>query len=544
MEKGKILIKNVFSLIIISAVIFMFFALFIYIVPNGMGYGSDLKTQTQSVSTWKFVWAKNANDLEKDITKWKIANGNAQIYKPLSEQYIRLSRTVTVDEQKPNLQIITAANPIKVKINGQEVYNNGYGTSNFVGNNVNNIKLTDDNINKQVDVFMKVPFGFAFSAGLLDSDTFVNVSSVSRLMGFSTGFTLIMLGIIVMILAAFFSIGNSKVKRIIVSSSVLLLLGVSVVFSQISMHFDLLTSPWIFKSQILVSMVITTVIMMLSFKIIEKWNFSSKMISLASFLYAAVFTFYPDQNVSKWLLIAYPVLLVIFIFVFVLKVSQKVLNKVAFSRVIFVEFLIFLYMMIFDFLNLIFGLQSYMIKLQYIGAAVFAVTTTWILIKRALYLNIRLDERSKQIERDTGWIKRVVDSCTEIFSQQDQKEFFIKTAKSLKSFLESETEDNQATEYDEISINIAVKSADSFVDVYSEGGQKCDYLSILKYAEKHNMKQVFFGKTYMDVILYHDGQPIAILHFQGMTNGLSDQIKNIINIFYSNISVAIDNMRL
>jgi HD-GYP domain-containing protein (c-di-GMP phosphodiesterase class II) len=204
-----------------------------------------------------------------------------------------------------------------------------------------------------------------------------------------------------------------------------------------------------------------------------------------------------------------------------------------------------------DFASYVYGLSKNFHNYRFFGIYFYLLILFVIIIRKFIFLNIRLDERDNQIRRDSMWTERIIRACAEIFVQKEIESFCIQTAKSIKSLILSDIADQyhktivELLREENITLNVGLKSEIGYTEIYSEG--KNSYCNYMLVEEKHidkKEKPVYFGSSYIDILLFEKGALICIIHFEGIYQGLSKNLKNIIMFAYTNISVALDNLSL
>ncbi|HOV70341.1 MAG TPA: HD domain-containing protein, partial [Clostridia bacterium] len=142
----------------------------------------------------------------------------------------------------------------------------------------------------------------------------------------------------------------------------------------------------------------------------------------------------------------------------------------------------------------------------------------------------------------------VVASCVKIFGKYQLDSFCIETALSIKEFILNDlAENSDFTEEpdDQLSVSVAVLKDGKFVEIFNEGSIKdCDYDLLAEKYTTRKQKGIYFGGSYIVFPLFIEFKLTAIIYFEGIGKGVSDNLKNIVMIAYSNISIALDNLKL
>jgi HD-GYP domain-containing protein (c-di-GMP phosphodiesterase class II) len=290
---------------------------------------------------------------------------------------------------------------------------------------------------------------------------------------------------------------------------------------------------------------------MLTVKVIEKSSLWINANSIFLFVYTLAFILIGDQKTSQYLLLAYPFVLLLSFGIYLFQIIDSINSgKIEYSW-IYATYILFVITFLYDISVYVYGLANTFHIYKLFGILLYLIVLTVICINKFVFLNIRKDEREIQIKRDAMWTDRIIAACSHIFAQKDIYSFCIQTAKCLKELVIKDMTDQRSGTVDDaiqdenISINVGIKSIDRYTEIFSEGSNPhCNYQLI---EDKHINKmeeQVCFGKGYIDILLFEKGKIICIIHLEGISNGLSNHLKNVFMMAYSNIAVALDNLSL
>lgn len=130
-----------------------------------------------SITDWRFVWGGDSSSIEGKIEEWNIANVNKPVTKQFGSQFVRMRTTLPVHAQEKALQIVTAGNPVKVLLDGKEIYNNGYGAQVYTGNRTNVVTVSASDKEQQLELYLQVPLSFDLDVRLISPASAVNVLS-------------------------------------------------------------------------------------------------------------------------------------------------------------------------------------------------------------------------------------------------------------------------------------------------------------------------------------------------------------------------------
>lgn len=513
---------------------------------------SDSSSSVTAITDWKFSWSEKAPDEKAEVTDWKFANKDVSISRPANNRYIHLQAQLPKIDAACTLQIITDNNPIKIIIDGKTVLQNGYGTDTlWAGNETNSLSLDKDASGDTVDIYMQAPIAFAFSASVLPQSASYSTDALLQQWLILSGCTLFNVGLLVILLSVVLSIKNQNMGTLAICGLIILLSGAYYLLSNMQIFFLDRTNPLFYKLQLTVLMLQFASFIVLTTATLNKTSRSARWFAVLLYIYPLAFVLIQNTAVLYYMLMAFPVLFFLTLVYFAVAAAEAIHHEVVSSSWVFAGFLLFGMTYLYDLINYIYGLNADAVPLKFVGILFYYIILVTICLKSLAFINIRLDERDLQIKRDTMWIERAIRACANIFAKQEIEGFCIQTAKSIKELIINDATDQdylsetQTSLAQDIAINVGMKTDTGYQEVYTEGSNShCDYLLIESKHRNNEPGHVSFGRSYVDILLFEKNTLVSIIHFEGIAHGLSDNLKNIIMIAYSNISVALDNLSL
>lgn len=500
------------------------------------------------ISNWEFVWSGNKQALEGDISQWRLASSQQPVSKMLKDmfslQYVRLHVSLPDHDTAKTLELITQGNPVKVWLNGKEVYNNRYDTDVYTGNRINTVSLPAASNTSELDVFMRVPFSFSLSARLTDPSHTLAVESLPDLIGLAGSSVFIMIGAFMLLMMFLFSIKNKGMGTAVWLSFLITAAGTGSFLNQLTLHSVGFTDPWIFKVQMLLLLLIAAGTAYVSVRAVNGWHIPEIITAALILGYALVYSLLGD-SIGIWLIAGFPILLLFVAIIIMMRLTDAFQAHMRFAPLVGYAFLTAIFCQIYDAISLITGWNVQGAELRYAGLALFGILMFSVLVRQALYTNIRQVEREQQIEKDTRWVRKTVTCCANIFAQQELSNFCIETARTIKELIlfDRETDQDILPDGSSVRIGMALIKNGRFNEIYTENKvENCQYDTILARAKEHRDQNVFFGDHNLDIVMTNEEIPLCILHIEGIENGLSANLQNIILSAYTSISAALSSL--
>ena len=212
--KIKTKFKKYFSGVRLNLAVFSALAIAMVLLSFAIQYAGnyvfELKNDVRNIQSWDYTYISSADSVA-DIGKLKNSNYVVPISKKGNTGYCYLTHTFEKVSEKTYLKIITDHSPIKVIVNGQEVYNNHYGKDKYVANSYNCITLNKTTRSQKVEVYMAVPFSMSFNVQTSSTPD----TSFKLTPSFFAGAFIVLIGIIMLFVSLVFSVKNKHISKIL-----------------------------------------------------------------------------------------------------------------------------------------------------------------------------------------------------------------------------------------------------------------------------------------------------------------------------------------
>ena len=539
-------------IVILSFVILAISIASSYLV-SGRIYDLYLTENTNKITQWKFITGKTALDVQNKDGVWKYSNAIFQIQKPIEDKYIRLNTTLSQKLDTPVLLIFTQSDSVHVFLDAIEIQGNTNGKS-FTRTMILTIPLPDYYVGKTLEITANTSMVFEIKAGITQQARIDLINSYTYQPMIAVCLILMLLGILILILFSILSIKLRGVGRVILSGILLAGTGAALLLTEL-LPFAVETSNMLYyKSQFIVLMIIIPLVFGITFYTANRKKILPKVFLAIMFLLVFAFLILDNASHISVFLIGYAIFILIMSFSFLFFTKNLLLQNEFKNKFLYFASFFFGISIAFDFANSSLGIVPLNNGFFLFALLLYFISLTNLTIAKAINVNVRIKEREEQIKSNKKWIERIVSACANIFAKQQIEDYCIQTAISIKDLIlddmvenksPSLLENNDGSVQSDVSVSVAIKKDGQFIEIHNVGSiRDCKYKLLEEMHSGNNKEGVFFGRSYMVILLYISNVLNAIVYFEGINNGISDNLKNIIMIAYNNISIAFDNLKL
>lgn len=142
---------------IITAAVLFFLTFFIQFAAENI-----IPPAENEITEWKFVRAGTSEKIRGELLSYSQATSQNRVSARLGDPYMRMQYTFPEIKEDTRIIIKTAYNPLSVRLDGEELLDNGYGESAFSGNAYNSavIKVGGE---QTLDIYLYAPLAFSFT---------------------------------------------------------------------------------------------------------------------------------------------------------------------------------------------------------------------------------------------------------------------------------------------------------------------------------------------------------------------------------------------
>lgn len=547
MKKNPWLRKTVLA----AGAAFAVFLLLLAVTAAAVGFVSARRSggAEDAVTDWKFFWADQKETLEADgDTVWKIANARHPVQKSLNElfaaRYIRLQTALPASAGPQTLELVTGNHPLRVCLDGGEVWNNGYneGTALYVGNRVNTVSIPASAEETTVDLYLRVPLSFSLEVRLVSAGRLITGDSLINQLGLVGSLSLLAVSLLMTAVLFLFSLRNRRLSTAVMLSLLLLLSGGGALLAEVSLHTAALTGSWLYKIPLTIRMLTTVGAAGIAISAVDGWRALERITVGALAGYTAAFFLLPE-GVGVWLLVFFPLPLLFMTMVTVLRITDALREETSCAGLVEFGFLSALFCALYDLLNLLVGWNSRRADLWIFGLLLFGALLFYILIRQSIDRNIRQAERKAQMEKDARWVNETITGCAGVFTQETLTGFCTEAVQTVRNLVLFDREDRSGSR--PLRIGAAVRSDAGWEEFFRENlTEDCRYDTIVRRAAAHPGEGVFPGRHSVDMTFCNAEDPLCVIHVEGVGNGLSPDLDNVLRIAHQCIAMALDNLTL
>lgn len=525
---------------------FIFFVLLFntYAAAGGMAF---LRSREEDVplTDWHFLWEEESQALEGDIRQWNVASAEMPVRKPadqlLNPMHLRLRATLPSTEEEELLRLVTAGHPLKVVLDGEEIYNNQYSTASYTGNRINIVTLPPRAAQAKLELFLSVPYAFRLDAHLTAAPF-----RLGDMAGLAAGSLALSAAVMLSLMLFFFSRKSGTVGSSLWLALLLLGGGANSFLASLLLYMTKASNPLLWKIQPALLMWCAACVVCSAIHATGEWKRLEKAAVIPLLAAPLLFLFLEDR-VGRWILVAFLFLLLFASLLAAMRIWDA-RRKVPYTPALIAVFPAGIACLIFDLVGLFSSWAPRHIELRHIGVLVYGTVLFAVLTKRALHIRLRQEERELLLDRNNLWVEKTVACFAGIFSQNSMEGFCRETALAIKELLLFDHALDSVGEGDPsptLSICMALIREGEFEDIYVENPSgPCAYSRIVERAESVGDKPILFGEHTLDMLLYSGKNPACILHVDGIVRGVSVNLQNMLRSTYTGIAAALSEMEL
>lgn len=533
--KGKF--KKYFSGVRLNLTIFTALAIAMVLLSFAIQYAGNyvmsLKDEVKSVQSWDYTYLSSFDE-QVDANKLTPSNYVVPISSKGNTGYCYLTHTFEKVNEKTYLKIITDHAPVKIIVNGQEVYNNHYGTEKYVANSYNCIALNKATRSQKVEVYMAVPFSLTFNAQLDNAAD----SSFNFTPSFFAGAAVAAVGLIMLLISLVFSVKNKHLSKLIFVAAFDVFSGANIILWQFLQNSYTLNAPIYYNISLAISLLVmfwASVSTMSNFGMLSK---SCKFTLILSALFLACSAI---PNIPAVLRIV-PVAVSATLFISLILAQSSFINAVG-RRLKGAGTIWFLasYVVLTDFilvLQLFLGKTKYYVVFSVLVSLVYTIAMAVVKYDES---SKKFNENAKQKEQflnSLGWVDSLDAMMKKVFACYDDEEKLITAAQEFKAII-----NERVPSENELSLGVCILGSDGkFYEIYNDNlDENCNYNMIdERFLNSSKTHHILWGNTYFDVVIDKNSQPYSILHFEGAKDLLSLNIENIVETISADLDVALN----
>lgn len=484
--------------------------------------------EDNAVYTWEYVYNNRSGD-DYDGA-WNTATKIQPVSDTKSGKYLHLRHSFSSSDQERVLTVITDYAPVRICIDGEEVYNNHYEEDAYVGNCYNAVVLPASSRAQTVNVTATLPFSAKVQ-------TYLNENAKNPGIDIGTGSVLggmiVLSGMVLLVISLILLLKKKGAGRLLLLSLSVIVCGVAVFGYYFSVDSYLINFTRWYNLVLVLSMVSMAVILMEIMGVVKAKKIGFRMGMLLLFL-LSVLLLLPEKARLLQAGAALACICGAVISAFLARQCERALQH----RVKYV--------------SLIFVALGYM-TLLYIAMAVcvlqrnssigflygFGNVLIFILLFFAAFQqcqeNGNIKDAWEKMEDYSKCVERAADFVKEIFQCRNMDEFYQNAVSGLKALVEMLC---PGINSDDVGIGIAERTETGYQEVFRQKiSSSCNYSLIENYYDTTG-NTLHFTETYFDLLFIHKEQVQTIFHFENIKDGQSELFGSVMEMAGSSMGIA------
>ena len=184
---------------------------------------------------WMFVTGDSDAAVTSAGTYYQAEQSN-RVSKPLTDLYFHAKHTADASDEMRLLSVTGLFSPMKIMLNGEEIYNNGYEERRIVGNSYNEVVIPPSEDDAQIEVFIYYPFAFHFNSYLtpIGDSSLLSADNLGRNFGVLLSLLAVLAGLIMLVSVFAMMFRSKDVVTMVGLSVVIMFCGASLLLHQLS----------------------------------------------------------------------------------------------------------------------------------------------------------------------------------------------------------------------------------------------------------------------------------------------------------------------
>jgi hypothetical protein len=470
-------------------------------------YVANSYTDENRFSNWNYLYTEKAGSVPDG--ELRIYNAQNPIVSDGNKSNIYFTKTLEPSDKASNFVLITDFAPVKIRLNGKEIYNNQFDTAEYVGNCYNAVTLEPSTQERQLEVMLKLPFSVRF-------ETYLNPPgdpTFTYMPGFTIGLILMGLGLLAAIVFGILSAVKKRLFRSLFVSGLLCYVGLALALYMLpEVTYTFNTPKWLSITALPVHLTFMAVLLCLNglFKESRKTVIAILVASVISAI-ALLVAFNPLTVKIAILLMC---LLTTAAAVFVSHTAMVQLDRrIQYAAPIFVMCVFCTMIMVLAAIFMITRQRILYIYNVTISSIVIMCVLEYIYIrdfrqeKQNSDVRLQSTKYSKSVEGISQFIRHMLD-C------RDKSKFYDTAVREILDLIVKYHPDNTDIRY-----CVAVKNGDAYTEVVNNGIEGCRY-DLIEQNGRKNDKECLFAGTYFEYILKNNDQVGAVFHFENIKDGM------------------------
>ena len=425
--------------------------------------------------------------------------------------------------------LITDYSPMKIRVNGREVYNNHFDSAGYVGNCYNAIWLEPSTHDREVEVFMKLPLSVRMEAYLTEGNPAFQFNS-----GLLLGGVLLAAGIAALLVLAVISIVRRKIRRSLLVAGIVAYAGVAVATHVLPECTYWLNDPiWLRICMIPAQLSFMAALACLATQFKTKGKTMMAIGFAAGVSVVAVMLSFTPLMVKISAALMGVLCLAAALFTVQTAMAQLE-RRIQYAAPVFVM-CVYLCMTVLLAGILMLNRQ----RVLYIYSVTFPVLVVGGVLEYICIADYRYRQKNRELQAHTTRYGNSVEGVSRFIRNMmqctDKTRFFETAFAEVKTLLTGYNTANES-----LCCCAAVREGDSYRELFNSGAGDCNYRAIAANSDK-TQKNCMVYETYFDFVLRDGDAPGAVLHFENIADGLDMFFVSMLETIYCGLETTYEN---
>ncbi|WP_407384061.1 HD-GYP domain-containing protein [Ruminococcus sp.] len=491
-------------------------------------YVSNSYTDENRFSNWNYLYTEKAGTVPDG--ELRVFNAQNPIVTEGKKDAIYFSKTLEPSETGHTFVLITDFSPVKIRLNGKEIYNNQFDTAEYVGSCYNAVALEPSTQERQLEIMMKLPFSVRF-------ETFLNPTGdpvFTTMPGFNLGLILMGIGLLS---AAVFGVMSAVKKRLFRSlyvSGLVFYMGLAIalhLLPEVTYRFN--TPIWLRITAVPVHLTFMLVLLCLNglFKDSRKTAIAILFASIISAI--AVLASFNTLMVKLSIVLMCLLTLAAAVYVSHTAIVQLE-RRIQYAAPLFVMCVFCTMIMTLAAILMLLRQRTLYIYNVSVSSAVIIAVIEYIYIRE-----YRLELKNSEVRVQSVKYSESVNSISlfirHMLQCQEPSKFYETAVGEILKLVKTYQPENT-----DIRSCVAIKEGGAYREIINNGVSSCNY-QIIENNSLRNEKNCLFAETYFDYILRDHKGVNAIFHFENIKDGLDVFFGSMIEATYCGLETTYEN---
>lgn len=515
--------KELWILLGISAIIFVAAVSFNYV----FGYVTGFSANENCIDSFEYIYSNGPSNSYSG--EWNTASKHIPNEK--YGKYLHVRFKIDAASKKRTLVLNTDHSPVRILLNGKEVYNNHYSESEYVGNEYNAVVIPESNSQTLAEISFGLPFSANISAKIINGGD----NSAFRLnTAVILSAAVILLGIVLLIIAAVISLAKKQ------NNHAVLLFAMIIVYGIAALTFAMQTGTYLINFPRFYNLALTlantfAAISLTAAAVILKIKDKRTVLAISAYFVLSLCILLPQSVLLVKILSVLALISAVAAAFFAASICRSLIaEQKNYAEFGFVLLAYTAMTNILSALRLIFDANADYRFYQLFGGAIAICFVVYAAVsERKNARNVKQIEHSFDIYYVCA--QKLGGIINKVLAAENESEFCGIAAGAISEFA---ADCISETEPQKIAFAAAVKRDGEYNEVCSAGLSEPVDFNMIESRFKANKLFCEFAQSYFDFVIISDESPRIILHFENISGGLSPFFTDMLSAAYICINAA------